>query len=354
MPANLTGKYPLPRRGLKNRRGRTRSAFVNAPLQIIGQGLAGTCLAWRLLERGAAFEIIDRENGGSSRVAAGLINPITGKNFEPSWRIDEFLPEAISFYQATGEKLGVPLWFPMPVVRLAASEKERAKIAAKVEWLEKWRVREVSAPAGWHAAFEVHGGGRVDVRAFRDASREWFSNQGVYRCAEAGEAAAGVRVRCDGAAGLMEHRYGEHRCAKGEILTLRAQDWSLDEIRVGGGGWLVPIGDGLYKTGATYEWNQLDETPTEDGRIKVVAIAERLVPGAFEIIDHEAGIRPILRRSQPLIGPLSPNEWMFNGLGSKGSLYAPGVARRLTGWLLDGIEPDAGLDFRQFPQSPSF
>lgn len=323
---------------------------MTAPLQIIGQGLAGTCLAWRLAERGAAFEIIDREHGGSSRVAAGLINPITGKNFQPSWRIEEFLPEAIAFYEAISAKLGQAFWFPMPVVRLAANEKEAAKIAAKAELLGRWQVQEIQAPAGWHAAFEVQGGGRVDVRAFCDASREWFSANGFYRQGEVvlEDDASHTRVWCEGAAGLIAGHYGEHRCAKGEILTLRADKWSLDSIRVGGGGWLVPIGDGLYKAGATYEWHQLDETPTAQGGEAVMKIIERLAPGGFAIIDHEAGVRPILRRSEPLIGPLDELDWMFNGLGSKGSLYAPGVARRLAAWLLDGIAPEAEFDFQAF------
>ena len=67
---------------------------------IVGQGLAGSCLAWEFLRRGVPFHIADLGTGGSSRVAAGLINPITGKNFEPSWRIAEFYPQAMAFYRS--------------------------------------------------------------------------------------------------------------------------------------------------------------------------------------------------------------------------------------------------------------
>ena len=63
---------------------------------IAGQGLAGTCLAWALWKRGEDFLLMDRGAGGSSRVAAGMVNPITGKNFEPSWRIADFLPDAVA------------------------------------------------------------------------------------------------------------------------------------------------------------------------------------------------------------------------------------------------------------------
>ena len=44
---------------------------------------------------------------------------------------------------------------------------------------------------------------------------------------------------------------------------------------------------------------------------------------------------------------------MFNALGSKGSLYAPGMARRLAEWLIDGTAPEPDVDIRRFlEQSP--
>lgn len=325
---------------------------MQPPFQIIGQGLAGTCLAWALFERDVPFELLDREQGGSSRVAAGLINPVTGKRFEPSWRIDEFLPEAVAFYESLERRLGERFWHPLPVIRLTTDRKDRAKAEAKLNdpVVRQWLAGEVSPPPGdWSGAFELRGGGRLDVRAFLDASRRFFQEQGTYRRAEADsvESFDGAHIRCEGASGLLTGRLGTHRCAKGEILTVRATGWSESRILIGGGGWLVPLGDGRYKAGATYDWDRLDETPTDEGRAKVEAILQRLVPGPFEVIDHEAGVRPILRRSQPLIGKIG-DEWFFNGLGSKGSLYAPGVARRLAAWLIDGIEPEADLNLANF------
>jgi glycine/D-amino acid oxidase-like deaminating enzyme len=323
-----------------------------APWQIVGQGLAGTCLAWSLWRRNVPFTIRDREQGGSSRVAAGMVNPVTGKNFEPSWRICDFLPEALTFYQAVDNLLGVKVWHAFPVLRLARDEKEWRKIESKLaaESVTPWIAGRVDAPDGWHAAVEVKGGGRLDTRAFLDGSRGFFQNAGVYQKSLVQDMAADDHtIHCDGALGLMCGDYGSHRCAKGEMLTVRAPSWDQSRIRIGGGGWLVPMGDGCFKAGATYEWDTLDEIPTAGGRAKVVSILEALGGAAdYEIITHEAGIRPILRRSQPLIGPMPQGGWMFNGLGSKGSLYAPGMARRLADWLLDGIEPECELDFRHF------
>lgn len=319
---------------------------------IVGQGLAGTCLAWELWKRGAPFSLVDREQGGSSRVAAGLINPVTGKHFEPSARIAEFHPQAIEFYAEAETRLGLKLWHPLSVLRLADTEKEWRKMCSKSAQPEiaRWLAND-GAPVdadGWVGALELTGGGRLDTRAFLDASREFFRRHGIYQKAEAGDGDDGSRVWCDGAAGLIRGRCGPHRCAKGEILTLRARGWDETRIRIGSGGWLVPLGGGLFKAGSTYEWHELDEKPSAAGRARVEEIAARLGGRDFEVIAHEAGIRPILRCSEPLIGPLGGGDWIFNGLGSKGSLYAPGVARRLARWLTENVEPEPDLDFRRF------
>ncbi len=316
---------------------------------IIGQGLAGTCLAWELWRRGVKFTLTDRGHGGSSRAAAGMINPITGKNFEPSWRIEDFLPDALELYAAVEKIVGQPLWFPLPVLRLAESEKEWVKIISKFAnpAVQPWLVGEEVPPAGWAGAVILHGGGRLDVAAFIALSREFFQAEGCFEIAEISNPTP-HSIWCEGAVGLMVGKYGPHRCAKGEILTVKAA-WEESQIRVGAGGWLVPVGDGHFKAGSTYEWNDLDDMPTEIGKQRVEMILEKLGGSDYQIVAHDAAIRPILRRSQPLIGPLADSGgWMFNALGSKGSLYAPAMATRLARWMLDGIPPEPELDFRVF------
>ena len=318
---------------------------------IAGQGLAGTCLAWALWRHGAEFMMVDRGTGGSSRIAAGMVNPLTGKNFEPSWRIAEFLPEALEFYADVERQIGRQVWYPFPVLRLAGSDKEWRKMVSKLDApdVAPWVAGEVAAPDGWVGAMEVRGGGRLDTRAFMDGSRGFFEELGCYRQGVVSLTGnSGNVICCEGAAGLMAGRCGPHRCAKGEILTLRAEGWDQCRIRIGAGGWLVPQGGGVFKVGSTYEWDELDELPTDRGRARVEEIASRLGGEVFDVIGHEAGVRPILRRSQPLIGPLDEGGWMFNALGSKGSLYAPGMAGRLAHWLVDGVEPEPEVDLRVF------
>ena len=71
------------------------------------RGLAGTALGWALHERGAPFVIVDpNEKQTCSRIAAGLVTPITGKRVKPSWRVDELLPVALEHYRKVEKLLG--------------------------------------------------------------------------------------------------------------------------------------------------------------------------------------------------------------------------------------------------------
>ena len=321
--------------------------------RIAGQGLAGTCLAWQLWLRGAAFRIADDGLPGSSMVAAGLINPITGKNFEPSHGLSAHLPEAISFYQEIGHRIGRRIWHPMPILRLASNPAEWDKMRSKlgradvVPWVADPNPE--LPPGDWAGAVELRGGGRLDTVEFLQGSGEFFLNHGIRRHGRAEEEAQSPTAWCEGSAALIDGRRGPHRCAKGEILTVVAEGWDETRIRVGAGGWLVPLGNHRFKVGSTYDWDRLDSLPTTDGRARVESLARRLMNDRFEVVAHEAGIRPILRRSDPLLAKIGESDVLLNGLGSKGSLYAPGCARRLADWMLDGIEPEDEYLYRSFP-----
>lgn len=314
----------------------------DASIHITGMGLAGCCLAWRLSFQGREFSWSDDDRpGASSRIAAGMINPVTGKNFNPSWRLAEFLPEAEAFFTRVGDEVGRRLWFPLPVWRVA-EEKEWPRFLEKIATPETspWVDRVEEDVPGWRGAVVLKGGARVATRDFCEATAAYFSrNRGLRQDATA-------MVLCEGAAGLIAGSLNHHRCAKGEILTLRAPAWRSDRIVIGAGGWLVPTGEGTFKAGSTYVWDRLDGEPTAEGLAMVEKIARRLGGEDFEVVGHDAGIRPIVRRSQPVIGPLPDGRVIFNGLGSKGSLYAPGVAARLVAWLENETDIEGELDVR--------
>ena len=109
---------------------------------IVGQGLAGTCLAWRLWDRGVQFRLLHcGSRRSTSLISAGLLTPVTGRKLNPSWRLEEFLPEAMSFYRNVEMVLGEQFFREVPIVRLFADDEERARLDAHEDHIRSLEMR---------------------------------------------------------------------------------------------------------------------------------------------------------------------------------------------------------------------
>lgn len=288
-------------------------------IEVIGFGLAGACVALQLQAAGQRVRVVDDGAGGSTLVAAGLVNPVAGRNFEPSWEVGEALEVAIPFY----DDLGEGLFRRVPIRRLWFDEKDRRKFERKRELVEDWIGEVDDEGVTWT------GGGWLDCGKFLERARERFLANGGEWGME-GEASEGIW--CTGAAGLRRGEFREviHRCAKGEILTVRVPGWGEGRI-LNRGGWVIPLGEDLYRVGATYEWDELDGGPTEFGRARVEEILRSFTDLDYEVVGHVAGVRPIVNRSQPVVIYEKGRGWMVNGLGSKGVIYAPRLGKEMVG-----------------------
>jgi len=296
-------------------------------IEIVGFGLAGACLAIELVKRGVEVRVCDNGVPGSTVVAAGLVNPVAGKNFQPSWRVKEFWAEALAFY----DELDGGLFHSALIHRKWMNDRE--KFEKKRELVGPWIEKVDESGVTWGK------GGWLDARRFLEVARKWLLEKGVFF--ERDRSGELLSFYCTGSKGLRAGEFDgvAHRCAKGEILTVDIPEWEEERILTGGG-WLIPIGGGRFRIGATYAWDELDVGPTEEGRESVEKILRSFTPRNFRVVDHVAGVRPIIRRSQPMAHFQDGKGWMINGLGSKGVIYAPGVARRLAEHVLDGVALD--------------
>ncbi|YCM43725.1 FAD-dependent oxidoreductase [Verrucomicrobiaceae bacterium 227] len=297
-------------------------------IEVIGFGLAGACVALQLQRTGHAVRVVDDGLPGSTRVAAGLVNPVAGRNFEISRDLAKSLAVAIPFYRDLGEEL----FHPMVITRLWFDAKDRAKFERKRGQFEDWIAKVDDEGVTWK------GGGWLDCPGFLEAARrEFLKAGGEFINTPSGNEA----IWCTGAAGLIRKDFPnvDHRSAKGEILTVRIPGWNEGRILIRGG-WIIPIGNDLYRTGATYEWENLESGPSDVGREKVEGILKNFTSLDYEVVDHVAGIRPIIDRSNPSIRYEKGRGWFVNGLGSKGVISAPGLAldlvRELTMGRFDG------------------
>src|SRR5690606_14629591 len=117
---------------------------------------------------------------------------------------------------------------------------------------------------------------------------------------------------------------------KGEVLTVRIPDLKTSVI-LKSNIFVLPIREDLYRVGATYDWKDKSEQPTEDGKNQLLDDLKTLIDLPFEIVEHKAGIRPTVRDRRPLVGThyKHPNIHLLNGLGTRGVLLGPYLAEQL-------------------------
>lgn len=332
---------------------------------VVGQGLAGTCLAWRTWLAGRTVCVVDPgETSTASRIAAGLITPITGRRFTvlPEW--PDLWQTALDFYRDLEVRTGATFLHVESSRRVFQSADDRAA------WEERgfsadgspaaircddWSPQ-VRAPYG---GFAMSPAARLDVAAFLEVSRETFLANGqlVEARLDPNEVepsrdgcqlpSLGLSSRCvifcEGVAGRANPWFPNLPWlpAKGEILTVALPGLSLGQT-LHGGVWLAPGADGAWRVGATFDPRRLDSTPTAEGQADLLAKLARLVDGPVEVLAHDAAIRPAMSNQQPVIRrhPVWPGLWLLNGLGSRGSLLAPTwSARLLEQWSLPAPEP---------------
>ncbi|MEN8261626.1 MAG: FAD-dependent oxidoreductase [Pseudomonadota bacterium] len=343
---------------------------------IVGMGLAGGLLAWRLRQTGQKILIADPCSGRSaSRTAAGLINPVTGRRLVKTKNFERMLASAQDLYRTLEDESGLVFYRPLQLLRLFASEqqaalwRERKKDSRHDPCFQKY-VPPDCCPAGTNAPFGgflVPNAATVDTEPLLDWLERLFDVEGVLAVTtvapdEIKPTSNGIRWRrvtaqrvilCQGyhSADNTWFDWLPFQPAKGEILTLSSQK-KLTTRALAKEKWLIPTRTG-YRLGATYQWRSLDDRPSQSGRrLLLEALNTDLLtnPAQVEIIAHKAGIRPGTRDKQPFIGfhPDHPRIALFNGFGSKGALTIPWYSDAFTKSLTDGIPIPPEADVGRF------
>jgi glycine oxidase len=343
---------------------------------IIGQGLAGTTLAWRLMDAGQRVLVMDAEEPvTSSKIAAGLITPITGQRLALSWRVDDMLPEARAFYASVEKRTGQAFFHARTATRLFQSDVERELWAKRGQKnaFQSHLAAEQPNPLLDASVGDASGGGfdmqtaQLDVAAYLAASRAHFNyvsstldwHRDVTFAADHvsvhGRRAQRV-ISCEGFAATRNPYFAwvPFKGAKGDILTVRFHA-PFPQQCLHRGIWIVPAGEpDTFRIGSTYDWENLDGVPSEAARTDIESKLRALIHVPYTVLDHQAAVRPIIRESKAMLGmhPAHDRLGFFNGLGSKGSLHAPWFAKCLANFLVNETPIPAEFDVRKkYPQS---
>lgn len=341
---------------------------------IVGQGLAGTLLAHFLLKIGKAIHIIDNDyERAASKVAAGIVNPVTGRRYVKSWKIDELLPFVQQTYQELETELGVKLFHSIPIIRTLFNRREEndwlnrsgetgyEKYLLDGYDLEAYAMHTVPAFSYGETAHTA----RVDLKTLVTACKKKWTATGFlskeqldYDCLEFREAyieykhfSAKRVIFCEGHQGKTNpfFSYLPFGGAKGEALIVRIKAADFGKIikhRV----FIVPMGQDLYWVGSTSDWHFEHDLPTAKGKQFLEERLKDFLKVPFEIVEHKAAVRPTVKDRRPFLGqhPEFSNLIIFNGLGTKGASLGPYFAQQLVGFLEQKNALDREVDIKRF------
>lgn len=339
---------------------------------ILGQGLAGSLLAWSLIKKGKSVLVLDDSTAqGASSVAAGMFNPIVFKRLNFSWNAHTFLPIAKRLYEELETSLDGKWWNEMPLARFFGDQftadqfEKESTIPPMGDYLSFDRVDQLDQIRSSFGYGIVNYAGFVDVNKMLTATREFFMAQNAFLDVKTVEAdftfnEAGVVYQDIQASALICcHGYGIKKWrswkhvpvvgAKGEVLHLKGQAHTEDFL-LNNGKFILPIGNGEFRAGSTYEWRDLSLTPTESAKNEILSKLKNLLTEDLEVVDQKVGIRPTSKDRRPILGehPRNSKLKIFNGLGTRGVIIAPAMVEWFCDNLINGTELPAEVNVSRF------
>ena len=329
---------------------------------IIGQGLAGSLIAFELEKKDKDFLVIDNNHKhASSSVAAGLYNPVVFRKPTLGFNIANVLPFALNKYEEIEALLAERFLYKRPYWKFFENFKTINNWEAKAadqkfkEYIKLPLKKEpINGVENELPYAETKFTGNVDLPLFLSKSRDYFELKKCLVNSKLEEVSYGLEIelklssqeslKCNRLILARGHQEGNQSefayssvgSTKGDILIIKCPDLKCD-YTLSRGFFILPIGNDSYKVGATYDWEDKSYIPSETAKVELAKRFENLVNLPYEIIKHETGLRPGAIDRRPLIGnhAAHKNLFIFNGLGSKGVLLGPYYANQLVNHIFE-------------------
>ncbi len=328
---------------------------------VVGQGIAGTLLAYFLKKSGKRVIVIDDNfNGAASKVAAGIVNPITGKNYIQSWRIQEFMPVAIEVYEEISQFLGIQTYTSMNILRtLDSAEAENTWLGRTSDpAMSKYILNEVDFSAfegkvnksfsygEMTGTFYVHLAEILDEFKNRWIEEKCYLTElFIYENLKSQNQIYTYKnlmfkeiIFCEGYKAINNPFFRDIHMApaKGEVLLVKIPGADFNKMYKDKL-FIVHQYDDVYWVGSGYEWNASDDHPTEASYKMLENGLKQILKVPYEVIAHKAAIRPTMHNRRPIFlqHNTNPGMFLFNGLGTKGSSIGPFAARQFSRFLVD-------------------
>lgn len=339
---------------------------------IVGHGLAGIAFAETTLHNKKTILVFDNNSQTSSKIAAGIYNPIILKRFTVVADAQQQLTLLNDFYSKLEVKFNVKFDFQIPVLRKFFSVEEQNNwfLAHDKPKLTPFldstlcfsNFKNIHSPFGFGNVLQtgfVNTSLLIDCyTAFLKANDLFVEDRFDYESLEFHEGFLMYKniktkhiVFAEGF-GMHSNPFFKHLPldgTKGEIIVIKALDLDLNVI-LNSSLYVVPLGNYFFKIGATYDWDDKSQNPTEKSKLELILKLKEIITCDFEIIEHHAGVRPTVNDRNPLVGshPTHKNLHILNGLGTRGVMLAPFLAQKQYDFIENGIALPKEMDCRRY------
>lgn len=343
----------------------------------MGHGLAGSLLTWELQQAGIECMVMNAPCiQRSSDVAGGLFNPLMFRKLRLSRMVEELWPVMQATYAAIEKHYDVKLLHPMSSAKMLYDNEiteweqgQKKNTGPYIQSLKKGLSLKGLQNAS--AMGFISSSGYLDITKWLEISRRDLLEKGRFieeamvfedlkfidgKIVLNNTIEARKVIFCEGAA-VMNNPWFKADCFtpnKGELLEIYAP--GLDENHIlRDDVFILPMGHQRFKVGATYSHYPINALPSEEGRNELKEKLEKMIAVPYTITKHYAGVRPAIKDRMPVLGahPEQGDLFIFNGLGSRGVVFAPYCAKVLVERLLSNSEPiPSFLNIQRFVRLP--
>ncbi|MEI9992119.1 MAG: glycine oxidase ThiO [Rhizomicrobium sp.] len=357
---------------------------------IIGAGVAGLGIGWRLLQAGAEVTILERTQPalGATWASAGMI-AIAGERADGDDPEADFARQASGLWPGFATEVETASGLEIDYRRngallVARDQSEAAALAARpgVGYLtaDETRAKEPMLSPDIAGSVWAPGEAQVDsrllgqalARAFLRAGGTLSVNEPAVRFdvredevhalhtpfhryeADAFVLAAGVWSA--GLGGLPPEALPPVRPVKGEMVAVAPPPGARLPTHVVRGRevYLVPRRDRLL-IGATTADAGFDTSVTDEATLWLSSRAIALMPALakWQVIERWAGLRPGSPDGLPILGPSALRRlFVATGQYRNGILFAPAIAQNMSRLVLEHAAGISAFDPRRFPKGP--
>ncbi len=331
---------------------------------IIGSGLAGISFSEIALQNNKSILVIDNNSQNSSKIAGGLYNPVILKRFSEVGQAKEHLMIMNDFFSILEKKIDCQVNFKLPILRKFFSIEEQNNWFAASDKLNltpflstkiiTTKYSSIDSPFGYGEVLQT---GYADTALLLNKYKEYLIKNQLFLkesfdyslLQEENESIQYKDIKARHI--IFAEGFGMHSNpyfkdlpldgTKGELFIIKAPQLQLDVI-INTSVFILPLGNDLYKVGATYNWSDKTDMPSEEGKAELIEKIKEIINCDFEIVEHLAGVRPTVKDRRPLVGTYSNHNsiHILNGLGTRGVMLGPAMAKA----LFENIEYQKPLD----------